>query len=78
MASQEMEVEGGRGSEVEDEGGGTQRALGSLEFRTQDAEPSGNMLFDARKGFNNFELRDNAVDYAAPLDSGGKFRVQLL
>ena len=51
-ASQDMEVEEDRGSEGEDEGGETQRALGALEFRTQEAEPSGNTLIDARNGFN--------------------------
>ena len=40
MASQEMEVEDERGSEGEDGGGETQRALGALEFLTQEAEPS--------------------------------------
>ena len=39
-ASLKMEVEEDRGSKVEDEGGGTQRALGALEFLTQEAEPS--------------------------------------
>ena len=47
-----MEVEEERGSEGEDEGGGTQRALGALEFLTQEAEPSGTTLIDARNGFN--------------------------
>ena len=32
--------------------GGAQRALGDLEFLTQDVEPSGTMLVDARNGFN--------------------------
>ena len=41
MATQNMEVEEARGSEGEDEGGETQRALGSLQFLTQNAEPSG-------------------------------------
>ena len=45
-----MEVEGE--GEGEEEGDGTLRALGSLEFLTQDAEPSGTMLVDARNGFN--------------------------
>ena len=44
-----MEAEG---SEGEEEGGGTLRALGALEFLTQEADPSGNMLVDARNGFN--------------------------
>ena len=41
MAAQAMEVEEDRGSKGKDEGGGTQRALGALEFLTQEAEPSG-------------------------------------
>ena len=47
-----MEVEEDEGSEGEEGGGGTQRALGALEFLTQDAEPSGTTLVDARNGFN--------------------------
>ena len=38
--------------EGEEGGEGTQRALGSLEFLTQEAEPSGTTLVDARTGFN--------------------------
>ena len=52
MASQEKEVEDERGSEGEDGVGETQRALGALEFLTQEAEPSGNTLADACYGFN--------------------------
>ena len=48
----EMEVEGDRGSDGEEGGGGTQRALEALEFLTQEAEPSGTTLVDARNGFN--------------------------
>ena len=47
-----MEVEEDRGTDGKDEGGGTQRALGALEFLTQDAEPSGTTLVDALNGFN--------------------------
>ena len=47
-----MEVEGDMGSEGEEGGGGTQRALEALEFFTQDAEPSGTTLVDALNGFN--------------------------
>ena len=46
-----MEVEEDVGSEGEEGGGGTQRALEALEFLTQEAEPSGTMLVDARNGF---------------------------
>ena len=44
-----MEVEG---SEGEEDGGGTLRALGALELLTQEAEPSGTTLVDARNEFN--------------------------
>ena len=47
-----MEVEVDRESEGEEGGGGTQWALESLEFLTQEAEPSVSMLVDARNGFN--------------------------
>ena len=46
-----MEEEGA--SKVEEEGGGTQRALEALEFLTQESEPSGTTLVDARNWFNN-------------------------
>ena len=48
----EMEVEQDRDIEVKEEGYGTQRAMGSLDFLTQDAEPSGTTPIDARNGFN--------------------------
>ena len=48
----EIEVEGVNVVEGEEEGGGTIRALGDLELLTQDAEPSGTTLVDARNGFN--------------------------
>ena len=47
-----MEDTEDKGSEGEDEGGGTQRALEAIEFLTQEAEPSGTMLVDAHNGFN--------------------------
>ena len=50
-----IEVEEDRGSEGEDEGGGTQRALEALQFLTRKrsrAEPSGTTLVYARNGFN--------------------------
>ena len=50
-----MEVEAGGGSEGKEGGDGTPRELRALEFLTQDAEPSGTTLVDARNGFN--ELR---------------------
>ena len=51
-SAMEMEVEEDMGSEGEDEGGGTQRALVALELLTKEAEPSGTTLVDARNGFN--------------------------
>ena len=50
--SLEIEVEEDRESEGEEGGGGTQRALGALEFLTQEAEPGGTTLIDACNGFN--------------------------
>ena len=47
-----MEVEEVGGSEGKEGGDGNPRALGSLEFLTQDEEPSGTTLVDARNGFN--------------------------
>ena len=47
-----MEVEEDEENEVEEGGGGTQGALEALEFLTQDADPSGTMLVDARNKFN--------------------------
>ena len=47
-----MEVVEDEGSEGEEEGGGTQRALEDLEFLTQEAEPSITTLVDARNGLN--------------------------
>ena len=50
-ATIDMEVEEDRGSEGEDEGGGTQRKLEALEFLAQEAEPSSTTLVDAYNGF---------------------------
>ena len=52
MAALEMGVEEYRGSEGEEGGGGTLRVLGAIDFFTQDTEPSGTTLVDARKSFN--------------------------
>ena len=49
-AALEMEVEE-RGREGEEGGGGNQQALESLEFLTQESEPSGTMIVDSRNGF---------------------------
>ena len=45
-----MEVE--EELEIEEGGDGTLRALGALEFLTQEAEPSGTTIVDACTGFN--------------------------
>ena len=45
-------VEENRGVEEEDEVGETRRALVFLEFRIQEAEPSGTTLVDARNSLN--------------------------
>ena len=50
-AALEMEVQKS-GSEGEEGGRGTQRALEALDFFTQEAGPSGTTLIDARNGFN--------------------------
>ena len=52
LETQEMDVEGDGGRDGEEGDRGTQRALEALEFLTQDAEPSGTTLVDARNGFN--------------------------
>ena len=52
VAALEMEVEEDRGSEGEEEGGGTQRALGALEFLSQEADLIRTMLVDAHHRFN--------------------------
>ena len=49
-----MEVEEDSGTQGEEWGEGTLRALGALEFLTQDADPSRTALVDARNGFNEF------------------------
>ena len=51
-AALEMEAEEDRGSEGDEEGGGNQRALGSLEFLTKEAELRGTTLVGAHNGFN--------------------------
>ena len=47
-----MEAKKDVGSEGVEGGGGTLRALGALEFLTQEADPIGTTLVDARNGFN--------------------------
>ena len=58
-AAMETEMEKDRGSEGEDEGGGTLQALRALEFLTQEAKPSETTLVDARNRFN--DLRRLAI-----------------
>ena len=53
VAALEIEVEEDRGRKGEEEGGGTQRALGAFEFVTQKSEQSLTTLVDARNGFND-------------------------
>ena len=48
-----VEVEEDGGSKGKEGGDGTPRALGALEFITQDAEPIGTTLVDTRNGFND-------------------------
>ena len=47
-----MEVEDDNACEGEEGGYGNTRELGSLEFLTQDADPSGTTIVDACNGFN--------------------------
>ena len=47
-----MEVEEDMGREGGEEAGGTERALEDLEFLTQEADPSGTTLVDARNRLN--------------------------
>ena len=47
----EMEVQ--ENDKGEEEGDATQRAMGALEFHTQDSEPSGATLLYAHNGFND-------------------------
>ena len=49
----EVEEEGKVEGEGDEGGEGTQRALGALEFLTQNADPSGTTLVDACNGFND-------------------------
>ena len=48
----ETEEEGGNVVEVDEGGGGNQRALVALYFLTQNADPSGTTLVDSRNGFS--------------------------
>ena len=52
IAALEINMEGDRESEGEEGDGGTQRSMEAFKLLTQDAEPSGTTLVDARNGFN--------------------------
>ena len=54
--SMEGEEAGGDAIEGKEGGDGTLKALGALDFLTQDAKMSGTTLFDARNGFNKLSL----------------------
>ena len=68
-----MEVEEDEGSEGEEGGGGTLRALGALEFLTQEAEPSGTTLVDARNGFNELSRLTMLWTVRQYLPAGARF-----
>ena len=57
---------------------GTQRALGALEFLTQDADPSGTTLGDARNGFNDLIRLSMIWTVRHRWPAGGEAHVQLL
>ena len=75
-----METEEEVGNDVEGEEGGdeTQRALVALDFLTQDAEPSGTTLVDARNGFNNLIRLAMMWTVRHQWMVGGEVLVQLL
>ena len=68
-----MEVEEDMWSEGEGVSGGTQRALGSLEFLTQDAEPSGTTLVDASNGFNEMSRLEMMWSLGHRWPTGARF-----
>ena len=68
-----MEVEEDRGSEGKEGGDGTRIALGALEFLTQDAEPSGTTLIDARNGFNEMSCSEMLWNVRHRCPAGARF-----
>ena len=60
----------GKGNE---EGDGTLRELGALEFLTQDAYPSGTTLVDAHNGFNKLSLLAMMWTVRHPWTAGMRF-----
>ena len=70
-----MEVEETGEGKGKEEVEGASRSLGALEFLTQDAEPSGTTLVDARNGFKQI---GTVVEYVALLAGGGEVCVQFL
>ena len=66
-----MEVE--EPGKVEEGGDGTQRSLGSLEFLTQDTEPSGTTLVDTHNGFNKLSRLEMLWTVRHHWPSGARF-----
>ena len=70
-----MEFEEDEGIEGEEEGGGTLRSLGALEFFTKEAEPSGTMLVDASNGFNELSRLEMLWTVRHRWPAGGEIQV---
>ena len=68
-----MEVDEVEVSKGKERGGGTERALGALEFLTQEAEPSGTMLVDARNGFNELSCLEMLWNVQHRWPAGARF-----
>ena len=69
----ETEEEGGNIAEGVEGGKGTQGALVSLEFLTQDAEPSGKTLVDACNWFNELSCLAMLWTVRHPWPAGARF-----
>ena len=69
-----MEVEEEGASEGEEEGGGTLQALRSLEFLTQEAEPSGTPLIDAHNRFKEMSRLAMLWTVRHQLLAGARFK----
>ena len=69
----EMEVEMYRGSEGEEGGRGNQQAPKAIEFLTQEADPSGTTLVDARNGFNKLSRSAMLLTMRQCWPAGAKF-----
>ena len=68
-----MEVDADSDSEGEEGGDRTQRALGALEFLTQDAESSRTTLVDACKGFNKLSRSEMLWNVQHRWTAGARF-----